>query len=127
MEKNPADVLEEAADLLLIHGRCTGAGQRDDGRMCVRGAIQMAKGEDPFDVMGKGYMPAHRELEQYLGAHPEIHAEKYLQLNPAPVFVNMLAKGRWSAWLWNDDLDTTDDDVRDVLLLVAKDIRNGEQ
>lgn len=122
-----AQILEDAADLLLIHGRCTGKGLDDAGRMCVRGAILAAAGERPTQVFGVN-SPGVGALEAYLARHPEIHADYYMTEglgsgNPDH-WAGNLASGRWPAWIWNDDPTTTDDEVRDTLLLAAKDLRN---
>jgi hypothetical protein len=123
-----ATILEDAADLLLIHGRCRGVGIDGEGRMCVRGAIRKAQGLDPAEVMGTT-SPAQKDLERHLADHPDIHAAAYIA-NPANVafrdswLETLIVQRRWPSWMWNDDPATTDDEVRDVLLLTAKDLRN---
>jgi len=42
-EKSPADVLEEAADLLLIHGRVRDRAIGPNGERCVLAAISKAE------------------------------------------------------------------------------------
>lgn len=44
MDKDAATVLEDAADLLLIHGRCTHALRNNQGEHCALGAIYEAAG-----------------------------------------------------------------------------------
>jgi hypothetical protein len=121
---SPAQVLEDAADLLLVHGRCAGKGLDADGAMCVRGAIAKAEGRNPaisLEVMGRR-TPALVELESRLPDLAAGHiARKVAEFSG---WESTLDSGRWPSWVWNDDRDVTDDEVRDALLLAAKDIRN---
>lgn len=77
MELDAATVLEEAADLLLIHGRCTGVPVNDAGAMCVRGAIASAQGLHPSNVWGLigGMGEASRALDRWLYAHSPLAAD----------------------------------------------------
>lgn len=112
-EKDAATVLEEAADLLLIHGRCTGTAQRKDESLCVLGALTSAMGNVPKDICIETYnAPARVALERHLAATGA----------QAPA----ADPDRGSAWIWND---TTEDDfeVIDTLRRVAKDLRNAGQ
>jgi hypothetical protein len=121
---SPAQVLEDAADLLLVHGRCTGKGIDANGSMCVRGAIAKAEGKNPalaVDVMGS-WTPALRELEARLPDLAPVHIAR--KVADFASWETTLRAGRWPSWVWNDDPEVTDDEVRDVLLLAAKDIRN---
>lgn len=107
-EMSPAQVLEDAADLLLIHGRCTGQGKSDDGRLCVLGAMTLAAGGDLENWADLDLRP------------PAVAALRSL----APRLTTIAKTQIEKVYLWNDDRDTTDDDVRDTLLVTAKDIRN---
>lgn len=122
-----AQILEDAADLLLVHGRCTGHGLDPDGRMCVRGAIRAALGEDPAETFFAD-SPADAALEQRLACLPlaeeRLRAWEAVGPGGAETADACRASGRFPSWLWNDHQDTTDDEVRDTLLLVAKDLRN---
>jgi hypothetical protein len=109
-ELDPATVLEEAADLLLIHGRNRGQTIAPDGSLCILGAIERALGQRPMPMALMTYdHPARIALERHLAKCEDPDAE-----------------GRASCWGWNDRTDA-DDEVRDTLLLVAKDLRNEAQ
>lgn len=103
-----AQVLEEAADILLINGRCVYDARDDQNRFCVVGAIMAARGYDvvvgpvtqtyprPF---GSGYTdPAVAAIERHLGVN--------------------------NAGVWSDE---TEDDFKviDTMRIVAKDLRNN--
>lgn len=104
-EMDPATVLEEAADLLLIHGRCKGQLRDDDGRFCVIGAITAATG---IDVKQDSYLEAGEVMQ---GA-------------AVAAVVPWIGSGSAQVWQWSDR--TTDDfEVIDTLRLVAKDLRNA--
>jgi hypothetical protein len=120
-DQSIAQTLEDAADLLLIHGRCRGKGLADDGSMCVRGAIIKAEGGNPAEVMGV-ISPGVKALEaRLLDLAPAHVARKLAGLDE---WQDTVDSGRWPSWCWNDDHKVTDDEVRDGLLLAAKDIRN---
>lgn len=126
--KEAAQVLEDAADLLLANGRCILTGVRRGGttedvveRYCVLGAIAKAQGVDPddwpqlfgdpaVDALGKHLMPA---VIDWWASQPQ---------RPAEVTPIM------TVYTWNDcligDDDGDDFDVIDTLRLVAKDLRN---
>ena len=126
-----ARVLEEAADLLLIHGRCTGQGQDGAGRLCVRGAIQKAQGERPTG-MGLWPSPANDALERHLAGteFAERHLERVRSHDLEPDALAQVE--RWESvfpsFIWNDSLKGEDQDfeVIDTLKQVAKQLRNGE-
>lgn len=112
-EKDAATVLEEAADLLLIHGRARGTGRNGNGELCVLGAIAEAVAPG---WNGDEYWQA---VTDYCGGqgYPAVHAL-------AARLPDQDAREHWTVYEWNDDPAVTDDDVRDTLLTVAKDIRN---
>lgn len=117
-----ADILEKAADLLFVHGRCTGHGIKPDGRMCVRGAINVAVGGDASMVMGAfdGYKTADL-VDAYLAAHPDL-----IPAYKREAHSDWIDEGRFPCWVWNDGLtDAADDElVIDTLRMCAKDARN---
>lgn len=100
-----AQVLEDAADLLLVHGRCAFHREDYDGRLCLAGAVAAAAFGDPHS--------------NYVFAAPAWQA-----LAASGPFVGW----RFEPWLnpvmWNDRTETTDEDVRDLLLHTAKTCRN---
>jgi len=115
---DPATILEEAADLLLVHGRCKWRAMDDDGTFCVVGAVMAAQGvrmrpglvmaQPGATEIGAGYFdPALVPLAKAVGTvGPHVP--------PGAVVAN-----------WNDN--TADDfEVIDTLRHVAKDLRNGE-
>jgi hypothetical protein len=91
--KDAATVLEDAADLLLIHGRSLDAAIAADGSMCVIGAVRRAS---PWS-----WLAGSEALE---AIYPR------------------LPTGYCGIATWNRR--ATDDEVRDTLLLAAKDLRN---
>ncbi len=108
-DKDPATILEEAADLLLIHGRCREALIEDDGSMCAVGALRAAGlgGADAFHpASSEAALDAYSEAVMALSKRVEL-------TTPHGTVVG-----------WNNDLATTDDDVRDAMLLAAKALRN---
>lgn len=108
------EVLDRAADLLMIYGRCRGTGQRDDGSFCVNGAIQHVQGEK---ASGIGLSHPRQLLDRYLAAHPEV-IDPYHRYAQAA----WIERGRFPAWAWNDT--TLDDDlVIDTLRRCAKELR----
>lgn len=113
---NTADVLEQAADLLFVYGRCKGTAEDARGRLCVRGAMRKAMGLDPEDVMG-WRAPANEALMTYLAAHPDVLPVRVVRRNP-----DWVARGSFPDWVWSDK---TDDDelVIDTLRRCAKDLR----
>lgn len=123
-ELTVADVLERAADLLWVRGRTKGKGVRDDGTMCVVGAIQAARGTGEQHVfsLSSEARAVVRPLEAYLAAHPEVIRSDYVSHEG---FAEKIAGGRFPAWVWNDT--TKDDDlVIDTLRRCAKELRAVE-
>jgi hypothetical protein len=107
-----AQVLEDAADLLLVHGRCKTNAKDKDGRFCVVGAVMAARGHNVLT----GCVVMTVLNEQALGyADPA--------LVPVALHVDGSSNGLAAA-LWND---RTEDDfeVIDTLRHVAKDLRNS--
>lgn len=124
-----AQVLEDAADLLLVHGRCTGRQQDEQGRMCTRGAIAAAATGDAEQWLNADAQRAVLVLERHLFTHPISSGlmERYA-LNPEyPRFLDGVREdGRFPISIWNDAQRTPegDDECIDTLRRVAKDIRN---
>lgn len=119
-----ATILEDAADLLLIHGRCTGSGRKPDGRLCVVGAIQVAQGDEPTGIAR--HPDAVNELERHLYEFVPFAAE-YIAACRTTTFVEMCDRNlRFPAWIWNDRQRGADDDfeIIDTLRLCAKNLRN---
>lgn len=115
-----AGVLMDAADALLIHGRCKGSGLGDDGRsMCVQGAIAYAQGADPIASMGV-HTPALDALEDYLRVRVTFRPETLPEHN-----WKSTRGGGPPAWVWNDTTDD-DDEIIDTLRHAAKAVANGE-
>lgn len=116
-----ATVLEEAADLLLVKGRCVQKAVDGEGRYCVLGAITTALGLDAdadWDDQRVLTHPAIEALAEHLRKqHPQLGAGRRLS-NGCAIYA------------WNDgyapEIESlpTDDDVIDTLRRVAKDIRN---
>lgn len=113
-----AQVLEDAADLLLIKGRCTIIGQDLDGRYCVLGAIA--------EVQGRYVLGDFNEEPIYNDEDPAVIA--------LANHVAHLVEGRGvrndrrpssRVYGWNDWLDLDDFEIIDTLRIVAKDLRNG--
>lgn len=100
MEKNAADVLEEAADILLIGGRvCRNPSMT--GMNCVMTAIFGAGAPEPVRMVAVDALHAHLVA---CGVRPDPRSRNHL------------------AAQWNDK--TTDDfEVIDTLRHVAKDLR----
>lgn len=109
MEKDAATVLEDAADLLLIHGRAQLEGMDKHGAYCVLGAIKAAADEED--------------------------AAEWYRLDSRAARVAVMAVARWlpprakgvprdrKVYEWNDGCDD-DFEVIDTLRHVAKDLRN---
>jgi len=118
---DPATVLEEAADLLLLKGRCKVYGVDAKGRYCVLGAIAAVQGKTWTDEdEGAIYEddPAVDALAATVG--PLVDAfERANGWGPC-------GKGVPSTYVyfWNDVLPDDDFEVIDTLRLVAKDLRN---
>lgn len=116
-EMDPATVLEEAADLLLIHGRCKLEGEDGTGKLCVLGAIGKVRGlrhwstaiDPPFGmVVPPEILPLTRYAAQRLW-------DSGRPAPPTPAAI----------YSWNDGSDD-DFEIIDGLRHVAKEIRNGE-
>lgn len=100
-----AQVLEDAADLLLVHGRCRFEREDIDGRLCLAGATAVAQGMNVHsaDVL---FTDAWTTLTAALPSRDYVSLH-----NMQPI-------------AWNDLPRTTDEDVRDLLLHTAKTCRN---
>lgn len=114
-----AQVLEEAADLLLINGRCTVVGRTITEEYCVLGAIAKVQGvsfEGGEQDIYNDEDPAIIALASHVA--PQVDAAEYrpsLPMTPTAY-----------VWCWNDLLDHDDFEIIDTLRIVAKDLRNGE-
>jgi hypothetical protein len=104
-----ADVLEKAADLLFVNGRCKVDATNEKGELCVEGAIARALGATANDWVRLDGHPAFNALQSYLvdgGMLPKMH----------------YGDPTYNPWAWND---YTDDDVHiiDTLKSCAKSLR----
>lgn len=124
MEKTTADILEEAADILLINGRCTIVGvSRKRRAYCVLGAIAKARGWDEKS-----------DHEIYRNDDPAVialanHISPLLDSGLPGCIERSGINGKTSpsrdVYLWNDQIEHSDDfEVIDTLRKVAKDLRN---
>jgi hypothetical protein len=112
-----ASNLEDAADLLLIHGRCKGTGVNGEDQFCVMHAIAVAKGTLPQIVpSGSTTKPAEAWVVECFG--PEAAALS------ASLDVRFGSNPIDRCWGWNDMI-SDDFEVIDHLRLVAKDLRNN--
>jgi hypothetical protein len=104
---DPAQVLEDAADLMLVRGRARSVREDEAGGLCVVGAVCAASDGDPYAVVSYAH-PALPPIARHLGMDDGKDAFTGFQV----------AK-------WND---RTDDDfeVIDTLRHVAKSLRNGD-
>lgn len=103
-EKDPATILEEAADLLLIRGvRRDGRYGVAGGPRCTVGALEEVVGPGTVSQVRDRMWPAKRALIWHLQA--EGHSGVICD--------------------WNDS-SSDDFEVIDTLRLVAKQLRNGE-
>jgi hypothetical protein len=121
-EKDAATVLEEAADLLLIHGRCTLDAKDRHGRHCVVGAVMAARG---FDVRVGAVTNTSAELlaAGHEGVGYKDPAVRILARHVPPQEFGTTPGA--TVGCWNDN--TEDDfEVIDTLRHVAKSLRNGE-
>lgn len=117
MTLDPAQVLEDAADVLLIHGRCRGFGkQPSTGQFCVLGAIA--------EVVQPGWDQFDRTAYFHVCDEPEAQAaiEAIDRRLPATDFPSGFVTTRVYDW---NDVTEDDDEVRDTLLLAAKDLRGA--
>lgn len=121
--KSVADVLEDAADILWLRGRCRFDRFGRDGRVCIVGAIQKAREPEKSDEVladlmdGLGDKPYERMYQD----------PATLALNEFGVREGLLRNVRFTIDTWNDDLDETpenDELVIDTLRRCAKAIRN---
>lgn len=116
-----ADVLDRAADALMIYGRCRTRLSDEEGRMCALGAIAFSEGVeigdlhvDDAEAIAVCYnAAASRQLGRYLVAHglrpaPEVSSDPDLYVN--------------RVWSWNDSTDD-DGEVIDQLRRCAKELR----
>lgn len=120
-----ADLLDRAADLLFVYGRCTGSGAKPDGSMCVRGAIAYAAGGPPeiaFGTWGLPWRPAIDAIDDYLARHPEVLPRN----SDGSIHCGDIIEdeGRYPAWIFND---RTEDDglVIDTVKRCAKELRDA--
>lgn len=103
-------ILEEAADLLLIEGRCKGQRYDGKGRYCVVGAIEKVQYGEVTAVGAD------------LGERPSPYEDPAVRLLAEKLGERDVMRGGCVDF-WNDN--TPDDfDVIDTLRLVAKDLRN---
>jgi hypothetical protein len=126
MHDQPADLLDRAADALFISGRCTGAGIDAEGRMCVRGAIAHARGDNPANatnIMGQGNAHGVAEIEAYLYEHPDL-----IRSDVYAAYADDYIPHRFPSWIWNDTTHGLEGDalVIDTLRQCAKDLRNSQ-
>lgn len=108
-DMDPAEVLDRAADALMIYGRSTLTGQEPDGSMCVLGAIAHVRGEDPLDWWRLRHHPTP-EVTALIPWVPACYSERWID-TPSQIM------------LWNDRIETTDDEVIDTLRRCAKQLR----
>lgn len=122
---SPADVLEEAADLLLINGRCVGSRETQENRgtrsYCVLDALAAVAGIEGDAEQGiwawsrAAESPAALALAAHLATMPDLPGY-IIDSDPADI-----------VWRWNDHFDFAPDndfEVIDTLRRVAKDLRN---
>lgn len=95
-----AEVLEDAADYLEVHGWCQHTVQDQQGRACVLGAINIASGGHTLGV----------------GTCATLAVTRYLGDRRRPEYVPV----------WNDMAGRTGDEAIDLLKHTAKALRNGE-
>lgn len=121
-DKNAADVLEEAADLMLVHGRGKYEGRSSGGTYCVLGA--MAEAVDPGWWQNAAVDPLDKYL--YFAIVRARAAEPLRELAgrvPHGSLEDLSDKPEEAVYLWNDGTDA-DFEVIDTLRSVAKDLRN---
>jgi hypothetical protein len=118
LDSSPAAaVLEEAADVLLVHGWCKTQGHDNEGRFCVLGAVAEAVEPGWYEVDRTYYwsvIGGMRVVRDALAALANRLPE------PSP------PEDAIAVYQWNDATIEADD-IRDTLLLAAKDLRNGQQ
>lgn len=113
----PAEVLDRAADLLWLYGRCTGRVEDEQGRLCVRGAIMRALDVDNY------FLPPAWGVQQQLGRYLAAHRELLpLSWDGSILHEEMADDGMYPPWIFNDR--TKDDElVVDTLRRCAKSLR----
>lgn len=105
-----AEILENAADLLEVHGWCQDRSRDDEGRMCAMGALyQSTFGPGVWECPSRveydtehGYLEATRALNRKIGTQRSIPG-------------------------WNDNSERTADEVIEAIKATAKDIRNSQK
>lgn len=112
-----AEVLDRAHDELLIHGWCQEFLETSDGSHCVLGAVAAALNHRGKD----GTLLYPDTLEVGVEAFDAL-----IDVLPTPPPVrDGIAHKVISITGWNDDEDTTIDDVLDLLRVAAKKVREG--
>lgn len=122
MELDAATVLEEAADLLLIRGRCINSRQSNSNRgtasYCVMDAIAEVAG-----ITGTEVRPA---WDLACDSAPALAVADHLaDMESLPLWLRTLPAAD-RLWNWNDIHDANpenDFEIIDTLRLVAKDLR----
>jgi hypothetical protein len=124
---DPADILEQAADLLETKGWCRGFFEDNAGRHCAVGAIRYVTGQQAV------------EQEIYaLGTTPNMYlCKKFKEVMTASVDATNILAERLQTWrspddyvyipTWNDEADRTADEVIDLMKHTAKDLRNRKE
>lgn len=110
-----AQVLEDAADVLLIHGRCTATGHDSVGRFCTLGAVAEAIEPGWHQFSPCRYWGL---TDEGVGAEAVSAVARRVRQPWSP------SEDAMAVYWWNDDHATSHDEVRDTLLLAAKDLRN---
>lgn len=111
MNDDRAQILEDAADILLCRGWTQGTnGTIDQGELCLAGAVGAAA-----DVPKQG----NRFQADHLDRHPSVIAL-------ADYLGGFCRSAYNTVWRWNDNPHRTEDEVFDALKGAAKAIRNGQ-
>ena len=129
---DPADILEQAADLLETNGWCRGDFEDNAGRHCAVGAIRCVTGQQAVE------QEIH-EASTRLGTSPNLHLRNKFKevMNASLDATNILAEKLSQTWrgpdeyvyipTWNDEAARTADEVIDLMKHTAKDLRNRKE
>lgn len=110
-----ADILEQAADLIEVHGHTRGFFENTTGQLCAVGALRRAASIDlPSSIIGPVRIINRVELYWAAVALARTAALEW------PECIGPEA----SIYQWNDDEDLTPAKVIDTMKVAAKDLRN---
>lgn len=115
-----ADVLDKAADEVLLRGWASGNIVNSRGEVCTVGAVAYARGMD-VDLTDEDFTAVYEAMEDD-PAMDALDAQIRMSSPPDSWWLNK-SDSVDCVWSWNDWPERTEDDVHDLLRATAKGLR----